>query len=68
MVTDGRPPPWCSLPVRKFIGGLPMNAPTNRLAGSPYTTAGVSHWMTRPWFITAMRSPRLSASTWSWVT
>ena len=53
---------------RKFIGGLPMNPPTKVLTGCSYTRSGASHWTICPSRITASRSPRLSASTWSCVT
>ena len=56
------------LPVTVFIGGLPMNRATNRLAGRSYTSCGGPTCWSRPSFMIAMRSPIVIASTWSWVT
>jgi len=59
-----RPSPSAeTCPARKFIGGLPMKPPTKSLAGKSYTLSGVWHCKIAPSFITAIRSPRLSAST-----
>ena len=55
-------------PSSRFIDGEPMNAATNRLAGSAYRTSGSSTCCRRPSRMTATRSPIVIASIWSWVT
>ena len=52
----------------KFIGGLPMKPPTNRVAGVAYTDSGAPIWSMPPPYITATRSARPIASVWSCVT
>ena len=51
-----------------FITGEPTNCATNRFAGRRYTSDGDPTCCSTPSFITAIRSARLIASTWSWVT
>ena len=45
------------------IDGLPMNDATNVLAGREYTVSGSPTCSSRPWLITAIRSPIVIAST-----
>ena len=45
-----------------------MNAATYSVAGRSKTCSGVSYCSMRPWRMIASRSPRASASDWSWVT
>ena len=52
----------------RLIAGLPMNWATKMLEGHRYNSIGVPSCCKRPWFNTAMRSPMVIASTWSWVT
>ena len=54
--------------VAGFIGGDPINAATNTFAGRSYTSWGTPSCWSFPAFITAIRSPRVIASIWSWVT
>src|SRR6266550_2787566 len=51
-----------------FIGGLPMNCATKRLAGRWYTVSGVPSCWSLPASSTAIRSPIVMASAWSCVT
>src|SRR5207245_5022163 len=51
-----------------FMGGLPMNCATNRFAGRWYTVSGEPSCWSLPASSTAMRSPMVMASAWSWVT
>ena len=51
-----------------FIFGLPMNCATKTLAGRWYSSRGVPTCSMMPPLNTAMRSPMVIASTWSWVT
>ena len=48
--------------------GMPTNRATKRLAGSRQISSGVPTWTIDPARITAIRSPRVSASVWSCVT
>ena len=66
---------WGRMPVvvpsgrgRKFIAGAPMKPATKRLAGRLKRARGVSACSMRPARRTTMRSARVIASTWSWVT
>src|SRR5579883_731347 len=52
----------------KFIAGEPMNPATKRLAGWLYSSIGSPTCCTQPSRMTTTRSPRVIASTWSWVT
>jgi hypothetical protein len=60
--------PLTSSASRKFIFGLPMKPATNRFSGCSYSSSGVPTCSMRPAFSTTMRSARVMASTWSWVT
>ena len=60
--------PPSTVPSTRFIGGDPTNAATNRFAGRANSRCGVSTCWRRPSRRTATRSPRVIASTWSWVT
>ena len=66
------PPNMRSLPsdlvVAKFIDGEPMNPATKTFTGWSYSSCGVPTCWRRPSRMTAMRSPMVMASTWSWVT
>ena len=55
-------------PVSRFMRGLPMKPATNRLAGRWYRSIGAPTCSIRPPFSTTIRSARVMASTWSWVT
>ena len=57
-----------TVPSSRFIDGDPMNAATNRLVGSAYSTSGVVDLLEPPSRMTATRSPIVMASIWSWVT
>ena len=59
---------WTSPAGRKFIAGAPMKPATKRLAGRLKRASGVSACSIRPARRTTMRSARVIASTWSWVT
>ena len=52
----------------RFIAGEPMNSATKRLRGLSYSTCGVSTCCSKPFRITAQRSPIVIASIWSCVT
>ncbi len=62
------PPDSATVTSAKFIAGEPMNPATNLLAGRLYSSIGSPTCCTTPSFITTTRSPRVIASTWSWVT
>ena len=51
-----------------FIEGDPMKRATNVFAGRSYSSSGVPSCCSSPLFMTAMRSPIVIASIWSWVT
>ena len=55
-----------TLPSRRLL--LPMNSAVNSVDGAPYISCGVPTCWRRPPARTAMRSPIVSASVWSWVT
>ncbi|CUO30226.1 Uncharacterised protein [Flavonifractor plautii] len=59
---------FSSSPSKKFIWGEPMKPATNRLAGWSNTSWGVPICWMKPSFMMTMRSPRVMASVWSWVT
>ena len=58
-------PAW---PSKKFMLGLPMKPATKMLFGTLYRLRGESTCCKMPSLSTAMRSPIVIASTWSWVT
>ena len=51
-----------------FIAGDPMNPAMKRLRGRRYRSSGVPICSMRPAFSTTIRSARVIASVWSWVT
>src|SRR5579875_373348 len=53
---------------KKFMAGVPMKPATKRFAGWSYNSCGAPICWIMPPFRTAMRSPIVIASTWSWVT
>ena len=55
-------------PSIRFMGGEPTKPATKSVAGRLYISSGVPICSSRPSFMTAMRSPMVIASTWSWVT
>ena len=60
--------PSFASPGMRFMAGVPMKPATKRLAGARYTSSGVPTCCITPSFITATRSPKVMASSWSWVT
>ena len=52
----------------RFMAGEPMKPATNSLAGWSYISRGVPTCWSTPSLRTAMRSPMVRASVWSWVT
>ena len=61
-------PASCRLARRPAGCDMPMNAATYSVAGRSKTRSGVSYCSMRPLRMMASRSPRASASDWSWVT
>ena len=56
-------------PRRKFMAGEPMNPATNRFTGLlVQLPAAMPSCCTTPRRMRAIRSPRVMASVWSWVT
>ena len=53
---------------RTFIAGEPMKVATKTFAGRVYSSSGVPICWRTPFLMTAIRSPIVIASTWSWVT
>ena len=51
-----------------FMAGEPMKPATKRLIGLLYSPSGVPICWIRPSLSTAIRSPMVMASVWSWVT
>jgi len=64
----GPSPSSSKSPLTKFMVGLPINPATKRFAGRQKTSSGVPTCWMRPALTTAMREPKVMASTWSWVT
>src|SRR5690606_2123195 len=66
------PPTRTPLPVptpgSSVIDGSPTKSATNVSAGASKISSGVPNCLITPASITAIRSARLSASSWSWVT
>ena len=59
-------PPASTMPRRRLV--VPMKSATNRVVGRSYSSSGVPSCSTLPWFMIAIRSLIVSASSWSWVT
>ena len=59
-------PPASTVPRRRLV--VPMKSATNRVVGRSYSSSGVPSCSTLPWFMIAIRSLIVSASSWSWVT
>ena len=63
-----RTPPSTISAWNRFMAGLPMKPATNTLFGVSYRSRGEPTCCSTPSLRTAMRSPMVSASVWSWVT